>query len=81
MITATVNISFPRDLLKAMDRVAKQESRSRSELLREAARLYVERRRRWDKIFAFGSQQAKKLGLREEDVQTMIADYRRSQHS
>jgi metal-responsive CopG/Arc/MetJ family transcriptional regulator len=45
MHSATVNISFSKKLLKQMDRVAKEEARSRSELLREAARRYVEFRK------------------------------------
>ena len=76
---ATVNISFPKQLLKAMDAVAKREARTRSELLRVATRLYIERRQRWDKIFAFGRQQAKRLKLKPADVASRIAEYRRAQ--
>lgn len=43
MSTSTANISFRTDLLEQIDRVATEESRSRSELIREAARLYIER--------------------------------------
>ena len=78
MRTATVNVSFPRALLKSMDRLAQRESRSRSELLREAARFYVERKRRWEEIFAFGRQQAKRLGLKPHDVESLIAESRRT---
>lgn len=78
MVSATVNISFPKDLLKLMDRVARQESRSRSELLRTAVRVYVERKQRWDDIFAFGRQQARRLGLKPGDVESLITEYRRS---
>ena len=41
MSTITVNISFQDRLLADIDRIAHRESRSRSELLREAARLYI----------------------------------------
>lgn len=41
METVTVNISFRKDLLESIDNAAKHESRSRSELIREAARLYI----------------------------------------
>jgi len=40
-----VMVSFPREFLDEVDEVARQEHRSRSELLREAARLYIEIRR------------------------------------
>jgi len=51
MKSSTVNISFSDDLLKKIDRVAREESRSRSELIREAARGYIDRKRRWKQIF------------------------------
>ena len=40
-----VMVSLPEDLLAEVDRVAKEEDRNRSELLREAVRLYLEVRR------------------------------------
>ena len=52
MSTVTVNISFQDRLLANIDRIAQRESRSRSELLREAARIYIERKERWNNIFA-----------------------------
>jgi len=41
MKTVTVNISFREELLECIDAVAKRESRTRSELIREAARDYI----------------------------------------
>jgi metal-responsive CopG/Arc/MetJ family transcriptional regulator len=40
-----VMVSFPEEFLAQVDRIAKEEHRSRSELLREAMRLYIELRR------------------------------------
>lgn len=37
-----VMVSFPEEFLSEVDRVAEEEHRSRSELLREAMRLYIE---------------------------------------
>ena len=73
----TVNISFRPDLLKKIDQVAKKESRTRSELIREAARMYIEKKDRWKNIFAFGDRQTKKLGLTEKDVAVAINDFRK----
>ena len=81
MLTATVNVSFPRQLLQVMDKVAKEEACSRSELLREAVRAYVERKKRWQEIFAFSRRQAKKLRLKPEDVDSWIQEYRRTKAS
>ena len=77
MNTTTVNVSFQGSLLAEIDRVAQTESRSRSELLREAARLYIERKRRWDKLFAYGKTVALRGQLTEEDVAAEIQSYRK----
>jgi len=76
MAASTVNISFTKELLAQIDKTAKQESRTRSELIREAARLYIGRKNRWERIFTFGSRQVQRLGLREEDVAGEIKRYR-----
>jgi CopG family transcriptional regulator/antitoxin EndoAI len=41
---AKVMVSFPSEFLAEVDRIAREEHRSRSELLREAMRLYIEMR-------------------------------------
>ena len=78
MKTGTVNISFQEGLLREIDEMAQQESRSRSELIREAARIYIERKKRWKDIFAFGEKQVRRLRLTESDVESEIGVYRRS---
>jgi len=75
--TNTVNISFRKDLLKAIDDVAEKESRSRSELIREAARMYIERKDRWEAIFKTADQAVSARNLTEKDVETEIAAYRK----
>jgi len=78
MKTGTVNISFQEGLLRQIDETAQEESRSRSELIREAARIYIERKKRWKDIFAFGEKQVRRLRLAESDVESEIGLYRRS---
>jgi len=77
MNTTTVNISFQGSLLAEIDRVAQTESRSRSELLREAARLYIDRKRRWNKLFAYGKAVAARGQLTDEDIAAEIQSYRK----
>ncbi len=76
MGTSTVNISFRDDLLDKIDTIAREESRSRSELIREAARMYIERKKKWKNIFAFGKQQVSQLGLSEKDIEKEIRGHR-----
>ncbi len=74
--TSTVNISFREDLLSEIDEVARSESRSRSELLREAARLYIGRKKRMKSIIESMRNIALERGITEEDVDAEIAAYR-----
>jgi metal-responsive CopG/Arc/MetJ family transcriptional regulator len=74
--TSTVNISFRDDLLSEIDDVAQSESRSRSELVREAARLYIERKKRMKAALESLRTVASARGLTEDDVEAEIAAYR-----
>jgi len=73
----TVNISFPEALLAEIDAEAKRESRSRSELLREAAREYIRRQKQWDSVFALGDKVAREQQLTENDVALAIRTVRK----
>jgi len=77
-VATTVNISFQENLLADIDRAAKRERRSRSELVREAARLYLERRDRWNRIFALAETVAADRGLTQDDIATEIRAHRKS---
>ncbi|MGH7356574.1 MAG: CopG family ribbon-helix-helix protein [Candidatus Rokuibacteriota bacterium] len=73
-----MNIALPKPLLDRIDRTARSESRTRSEFVREASRLYIARKERWKAIFKFGRRQAKRLGLKESDVGAAVATVRRA---
>jgi len=79
MNNSTVNISFKKDLLEKIDRVAREESRSRSELIREAARKYIEKKEIWKSIFSYGENQAAKLRLTEKNIIDEITGYRETE--
>ena len=74
----TVNISFEKALLKEIDKIAKREHRSRSELIREAARTYIEKKSKWQAIFDFASKTIDKSKLTEADIFQEIKAVRRS---
>lgn len=82
MSSKTLNIVLPEELLKQADALAKKEFRNRSELIREALRVYVQRKRSWDELFEYGKRQAKAVGVTsEEQVDDIVNEYRRSQKS
>ena len=74
----TVTVSLPPALIRDVDRLARSEGRTRSELFREAVRQYVRRVERWDQIFAFGEKLAKNRRFTDEDVISAVAERRRS---
>ena len=78
MSIRTVNISFEDTLLRDIDRAARRESRSRSDFLREAARAYIQRRERWERIFSMGRDLARRKGLSPGDISREIAAHRRA---
>ncbi|WP_411821253.1 CopG family ribbon-helix-helix protein [Leptospira sp. 'Mane'] len=72
----TVNISFEKALLKEIDKIAKREHRSRSELIREAARAYIEKKSRWQAIYDFAANSNHKKNISENDVLDEIKSIR-----
>ena len=62
-------------LLRELDRLAKREGRARNELLREAVRRYVNESK-WRELQEYGRNQARKLGIKESDVERLIHEYR-----
>lgn len=77
MKSTTVNISFDETLLAEIDAEARRECRSRSELLREAARVFIRRQRRWDDVFALGDRRTEEAGLTGSDVAREIGAARK----
>jgi len=66
MGTKTFNIVLPVELVSKIDATAKREYRNRSELIREAARLYIEEKegRALDIADSFEAERAKKESKR-----------------
>ena len=70
--TATVNISFSKQLLKDIDQVASDEARTRSELLREATRMYIERKRRWKGLFGFWRAETRRRSIKPSHIEQAV---------
>ncbi|MBM9501704.1 ribbon-helix-helix protein, CopG family [Leptospira sp. 201903071] len=77
----TVNISFEKALLKEIDKIAKREHRSRSELIREAARAYIEKKTRWQAIFDFTSKTNDRSDISEKDIFNEIKSVRNKRNA
>ena len=70
------SLSLPSDVIREAERLAKQEGRTKTEVLREALRRYGEERR-WRGLQRYGAGRARKLGMTEADVQRTVQEFRR----
>ena len=64
--TRTWMISLPPGLVREAERTAKEENRTKSELVLEALRMYLEERR-WRKLQQKTALQAQAIGIRTEE--------------
>ena len=72
-----LSISLPAEMLKDAERMAAQENRTMSELVREALRVYQRERQAWQDVFSHGEANAKKVGVKnDEDVVRIVRESR-----
>jgi len=82
MQAQTLNISLPKSLIKKVDIIARQEYRNRSELIREALRVYLQDKKEWQQIFKAGEKSMKQMGVKSEaDVNEIVSKYRHGRTS
>jgi predicted transcriptional regulator len=75
----TLSVTLPPDMLKRAQSIAKKESRTMSELIREALRHYERRSyvsSMWDEVNAYGRAQAARQGIGEQDVDRLVHEAR-----
>ncbi len=77
MSTQTFNIALPKELVKKVDELAKKEYRNRSELIREALRVYIEDKSEWEQIFRAGEKAMQEMGIKnEQEINDIVYEYR-----
>ncbi|MGL4941929.1 MAG: CopG family ribbon-helix-helix protein [Thermoguttaceae bacterium] len=77
MSTTTVNVAFQQNLLREIDAVADREARSRSELIREATRVYVDDRKNWQELLNYGHARGQELQITDAEIMAEIKAVRR----
>jgi CopG family transcriptional regulator/antitoxin EndoAI len=73
--SSILSISLPPDLALDLDSAAKQERRSRSELVREAVRQYV-LLAKWRVLRQKAALKAAEQGLREQEIERLVDEER-----
>lgn len=70
--TKPITISLPTNILRETERIAKEEVRTRTDVIRDALNQYVASRR-WQRLRQWGAQTAERLELKtEEDLQRLL---------
>ena len=78
-LTKLISISIMPDFLREVERVAKEENRTKSELIREALRRYIEDRE-WEKLTRYARIKSAETGMKtEEDIQRVVDEFRGEQ--
>ena len=78
-LTKLISISIMPDFLREVEKVAKAENRTRSELIREALRRYIEDRE-WEKLSRYARIKSAETGIKtEEDIQRVVDEFRGEQ--
>jgi CopG family transcriptional regulator / antitoxin EndoAI len=73
--TKLISVSIFPELLEEANKVAREENRTRSELIREALRRYIADRE-YRRLQRYCIEKAKSLGLMEEDVERLVEEHR-----
>ena len=77
MNVSTINIPLQNDILAEVDQIANDEARTRTDLISDAVRLYVERKKEWQRIFRIGEKIGSGLEISEDDIMEEIKEYRK----
>ncbi len=73
--TKTMSLSVPPEMAEKIRELMKKEGRTRSELIREALRRYVEEQE-WKEIYRYGEMKAREKRITEDQVEDIIDKYR-----
>ena len=77
MNVSTINIPLQNDILAQVDQIANDEARTRADLISDAVRIYVERKKEWQRVFKIGEKIGAGLEISEDDIMKEIKAYRK----
>jgi predicted transcriptional regulator len=78
MAVATINLAFDDDLIKKIDLIADTASISRTQLIYNSVKMYINDRQRLQELYAYGENIAAENNFTEEDVFEEIRKYRKN---
>ena len=78
MAIATINLTFEDDFVKQIDLIANNESLTRTDLIYNSVKMYINRKQKLRELFSYGESVAARNNFTEEDVMDEIRKYRNS---
>lgn len=78
-VTKTLTVSLPPQMYEEVERLAKQERKTKSELFRDMISAYEDYldERRWRRLRRLGKETAKRLNITsEEDIERLVHEAR-----
>ena len=70
-----MTVSLPPSLYKEAARLAREEGRTKSELVRESLRGYIAEKK-WLSLLEYGRRRSLETGLRPEDIENIVDEVR-----
>ncbi|GAI65249.1 hypothetical protein ES705_46310 [subsurface metagenome] len=74
--TKIISLSVPPEMAEKIQELMKKEDRTRSELIRETIRRYIEQQE-WKEILRYGRIKANEKGIAENQVEDIVDAYRK----
>ena len=78
MALATVSLAFDDDFIRQIDYYANNESLTRTDLIYNSVKMYINRKQKLQELYAYGEKIAKGNGFTEEDIINDIKEFRKN---
>jgi predicted transcriptional regulator len=79
MAVATINLAFDDDLVKQIDLIADTASITRTQLIYNSVKMYINDRQRLQELYNYGENVAERNNFTEKDVFEEIRKYRKNE--
>ena len=76
MAVATINLTLDNEFLEKVDLIAKNESQTRTDLIYNSLKLYVNQKQKLQELYAYGESVSNKNNFTENDIIKEIKNYR-----
>ena len=76
MALAIVNLTLEDDFLEKIDIIAKNESQTRTDIIYNSIKVYINQKQKLQELYAYGESFAEKNNFTENDIFNEIKIYR-----